>query len=155
MQDLSEILSQLRDIHEPSPVGVWPPAPGWWLLLLALVLILYTAWYLSRRYKNSFRRAASLECERIVRDFEIHNDKDRLIKDVSIYLRRLALKKDAVLAAGHTGDLWLEYLAGLSESDTLISDFGKTILTAPYSRQPDYDCQSFIRVLRTWVRKLK
>ncbi len=31
-------LSQLRDIHLPEPVTFWPPAPGWWFILLLILI---------------------------------------------------------------------------------------------------------------------
>ena len=53
-------LDQLRDLHTPPPPGLWPPAPGWWLLsILALGLFLALVWYGLRRYRrNAYRRAA-------------------------------------------------------------------------------------------------
>ncbi|WP_460125463.1 DUF4381 domain-containing protein [Pseudomonas sp. S2_C03] len=37
-------LEQLQPLISPPPISVWPPAPGWWLLLLALVLIAFGLW---------------------------------------------------------------------------------------------------------------
>lgn len=33
-----DLLSQLRDIHTPAPVGWWPLAPGWWILLILIII---------------------------------------------------------------------------------------------------------------------
>ncbi|HAU18090.1 MAG TPA: DUF4381 domain-containing protein, partial [Marinobacter adhaerens] len=33
-------LSQLRDIHLPETGGLWPPAPGWWVLAILLIAVL-------------------------------------------------------------------------------------------------------------------
>ena len=40
------LLQQLRDIHVPDPIGFWPLAPAWWVMLTAFFLILLLALYL-------------------------------------------------------------------------------------------------------------
>ena len=37
-------LDQLQPLISPPPISLWPPAPGWWLLLLALALIAFGLW---------------------------------------------------------------------------------------------------------------
>ncbi|CAI8750059.1 DUF4381 domain-containing protein [Pseudomonas sp. IT-P12] len=37
-------LDQLQPLISPPPISLWPPAPGWWLLLLALGLIAFGLW---------------------------------------------------------------------------------------------------------------
>ena len=38
--DNSQLLSQLIDIHATGEPSAWPPAPGWWVLGLLLLLVL-------------------------------------------------------------------------------------------------------------------
>jgi flagellar biosynthesis/type III secretory pathway M-ring protein FliF/YscJ len=50
----------LHDIHLPEPISFfWPLAPGWWLLLaFVLVLILVSIWILRFRKRNAAKRFA-------------------------------------------------------------------------------------------------
>lgn len=46
-------LQQLRDIHLPQTPGLWPPAPGWWLLaLLAAAAVLWLVWRARAQYRR-------------------------------------------------------------------------------------------------------
>ena len=60
-------LDQLRDIHLPNAITGWPPAPGWWILgLVIIVTVGITATLLIKRHqKRRFRRQAINELERI------------------------------------------------------------------------------------------
>ncbi len=48
-----DLLQQLRDIHLPAEPALWPPAPGWWLLALAGLVLLVL---LLRRIQSAIRR---------------------------------------------------------------------------------------------------
>ncbi|AZZ75927.1 MULTISPECIES: DUF4381 domain-containing protein [Pseudomonas] len=41
-------LEQLQPLISPPPIAFWPPAPGWWLLLLLLPLLGFAVWRLRR-----------------------------------------------------------------------------------------------------------
>lgn len=56
-------LSQLRDIHLPQTGGFWPPAPGWWVLAVVLILAVAALAWLARRHhrRNRWLRLAKAE----------------------------------------------------------------------------------------------
>ncbi|AZE42204.1 hypothetical protein C4K05_2864 [Pseudomonas chlororaphis subsp. aureofaciens] len=41
-------LDQLQPLIAPPVIGLWPPAPGWWLLLVLLPLLGFGLWRLKR-----------------------------------------------------------------------------------------------------------
>lgn len=53
-------LANLRDIHQPEAISWWPLAPGWWLLLIFILVILGLGiWLYKRHRRNRFRRQAT------------------------------------------------------------------------------------------------
>ncbi|MGB1439563.1 MAG: DUF4381 domain-containing protein, partial [Luminiphilus sp.] len=58
--DPTSLLDQLAPLRVPDPVGWWPLAPGWWLvIMLACVgLLLLARWLWQRRQHNRYRRLA-------------------------------------------------------------------------------------------------
>ncbi len=56
-----DLLQQLRDIHLPADPAWWPPAPGWWLLLLLGLALLI---WLGSRLQDAYRRRQPLKLAR-------------------------------------------------------------------------------------------
>ncbi len=85
----SDPLSQLRDIHLPEPISPWPPAPGWWILLVFSTLLIVGTGYYVARYLNSrkYRRRALAEYSKIC---SLEGDKER-IQNLLELLRRTVI----------------------------------------------------------------
>lgn len=95
----------LRDVQEGVAPAWWPPAPGWWLVLGAAVLVaLLRAWRTARQRR---RRAA------ILRLFDDAVDRagtpSQQVAAMSELLRRAARRKDPS-ADTLEGEAWLRFL---------------------------------------------
>jgi hypothetical protein len=110
-------LENLHDIVAPIPVPWWPPAPGWLFLggLFLLVLLIVLTRAVLRYRRNTYRRAALTELQRVAAETEP-------LPLISGLLKRTALatypREDV---AGLTGEAWVEWLA----------ETGKMTLPAP------------------------
>ena len=49
-------LDQLQPPISPEAVSWWPPAPGWWLLLITLPLLIWGIWWLRKRLQRKDRK---------------------------------------------------------------------------------------------------
>lgn len=128
--DFSKI--PLKNLHMPGPVGWWPPAFGWWILLFVLLAGLGFAAY---RYRRAYRaRAAGKAIQRVMAALDGGEDPSVCAQQLSIVLRRFAISvesgRDAV--AGLTGKRWLKYLDSRWERDSFSAGPGETLLIAPY-----------------------
>lgn len=131
----------LRDLHLPDPVGWWPLAPGWWVIIVLAVgglgWLLYRGW---QKYRyNAPRRYALRSLAAIEAEYLSERNAARLGRQISELLRRAMLAyapRDAV--AGLTGEAWLQWLDQDLPVPYFHTDGGKSLLALPY-RDPDGD----------------
>ena len=150
----------LRDIHMPEAVSWWPPAPGWWgllglILLLVILLIFVRSWRRRRRLRNS----AVEELTRICDAFKQHHDALRLVRELSVLLRRIAISYfPRTDVASLTGDDWLRFLdkrGAITDSEQgFLNGPGKILNSGPYQARLDVDTHALIVLCRRWVETL-
>ncbi len=148
----------LRDIHLPDPISWWPPAIGWWLVLLGIILLLFVAFWLRKRWLEKNRSAkvlAQKELNFIHEEFQQHKDQKLLIEDLSTLLRRVCLsvfpRKNS---AGLTGEKWLEFLDEVMQKPYFSEGIGRSLITAPYEKNPKIDVDELFILCKDWIEAL-
>lgn len=95
-------IDQLLPPISPAPVGLWPLAPGWWVLALLIIALMYGLWRRARRPKPTpavvIKTAPALTSDALLE-----------AKRVSALAELAALAKPYDAPAG----LWLQQLNGL------------------------------------------
>ena len=75
---------ELRDIHLPDPVSLWPPAPGWWILFALVVVTILSALIWRRwRAQHRVRREGLLQLEQLAETYQANQDSHQLVKETS------------------------------------------------------------------------
>ena len=141
-------VDQLRDIHGIQGVPWWPPGPGWWLLAVAVLALIYLAW----RFRTPIRLRIPpvpfftvgswrWDAARQLRDLRARagtQDSKQIAGELSELMRRIAmarLGRDA--CAGLTGDDWLTWLRGNDPKDFDWPQQGRLLLEVPYAPPGD------------------
>lgn len=150
----------LRDIHLPEPISWWPPAPGWWGLLI-LVLLLAGLFFLGRYLyrRGHLRRAAHKALSQLQAQYQQHEDAHRLTEDLSVLLRRIALSHfPRAKVASLTGNEWLGFLdQGLAKSKPqgdFLNGPGRVLVEAPYRPEASIDTTALLELCTEWIKAL-
>jgi len=126
----------LREIHLPDPVSWWPPAIGWWLLIGGLICVIAAGiWWWRRRIaiRNAPATIARIELDRLRATWSEHGDTQRLVNEISTWLRRAGMSLSSRRrAASLTGDQWRQYLDEIA-GEPIFNDADSRLITqAPY-----------------------
>ena len=155
-------LSQLRDIHLPDPVTFWPPAPGWWILLLLLLIGLA---FLGRHIIVSLVRRRRLES--VMRELDqayagftaqSTDDKTRnqagldFLAEVNTLLKRVAqvMYPDSTCSS-LTGRDWLRFLDACDQGKAFSQGPGVVLADGAYRPVFDADGAALYQAARTWI----
>ena len=141
----------LRDIHLPADIGLWPLAPGWWLLLGLLILCALALLLVVRfRQRRRLRRLALCRLEELN-----HLPEPQLATALSRLLRQAAISHfPSHEIAGLTGQGWLEFLDRPFTDQPFSSGVGHCLSDAPYRPAVQIDGPALVALCRFWLKKL-
>lgn len=143
---------ELRDIHAPPAPELWPPAPGWWVLLaLGLALFVFLTWRLLRTYRKVRRRRVILDELAALQDRGTGPD---LVAEVSALLKRVALARfPRAQVASLTGQCWLEFLDLNGGKGRFADGPGSVLAIGPYAPEPNFDPDALLALAGDWIRR--
>lgn len=153
----------LRDIHLPDSVSWWPPAPGWWIVAMFLLILIFVFILSKKFYQNKeLHRTVVLEIETIKTRYKNDPDQYELIQSLSVLLRRSCISfYPRHKTAGLTGDDWLQYLDNTfpGRASAINNQFykgvGRTLASSPYisrSTPIDINADALITLCEKWLR---
>jgi len=143
-------LSRLHDIIELPHVGWWPPAPGWYVVgVLLLVLLLWSLWRWAAWWRrNAYRREAIKLLKALPVDASGLPQLDELLKRVAL----AAYPRDQV--ASLSGVAWLEFLDQTTSSKEFIQGTGRVLGEAAYtSEKSQVNMHAVMTVAENWIRQ--
>jgi len=143
---------QLRDIHLPADPGYWPLAPGWWLLI---VLVLITVYFLVKKLNKMRQRKHTIQLlqsklSQLRENYNQHKSKHRLAVEISDLLKRFVrhVLNDSQ-ATALSGKEWINYLNKLSNSE-VFTEFKQELTQAQYSPNIDYDVSKLVAQVKNF-----
>ncbi len=114
-------LAQLRDIHLPEPVGWWPPAPGWWIVaIIVLLLGLLTFLFLRKRWRaRAHRRSSQVLLTQYFEQWRRDKNTSRYLQQCNALLKRVALVSfPNQEIAPVTAQSWIDFLQSKVSANT-------------------------------------
>src|SRR5262249_50622746 len=146
----------LRDLHLPAQPGLWPPAPGWWVLgavsLAALIWLILRA-NRARARRKPFRLALVF-LDKLLGDVRARRLAPRDFADAVNALLKRALIHGArrIEAAPLSGAAWLSYLDRVVGSDVFTNGTGASLGQRRFAPDVSVDPDALHAAARTALR---
>lgn len=157
MPNVPDPLQELRDVHLPDPISWWPPAFGWWMLILALVVVVgLVLWVRAYRQRTRPRRVALAQLEQVKQHYAIHSDDQLAITQISHLLRRYALAVfSRAHVAGLSGQAWLKFLDTTGGTNQFSKGPGQSLRSGPYQAQGLASAADLLPLVERWIHQVQ
>lgn len=124
-------------------------------MLLMLGTVLVVAYIHYRRKRNRIRRVSLKEIDTIQEAFQSHRDNTRLVRELSVLLRRVCISRyPRVDVASLTGVEWASFLDRNLDGKPFSEGDGIVLITEPYRKNPDIDANALLSCCRSWIAAL-
>jgi hypothetical protein len=146
----------LKDIHLPEAISWFPPAIGWWLLLILVPLLIALIYWLYKRLTRKTALKIAKQQLQVIKD----STKDNTYKlaQLSALLRRVAISTaPREQTASLTGQAWLAFLDGSSKEKPFSAGAGRCLIDAPYRRTAltNVEISQLISLCEDWLKARK
>jgi hypothetical protein len=147
---------ELRDIQLPDASLWWPPAPGWWI---SLGLILLLVWLLPRLLRwlkhKPLRRLSQQELARIRLNYQQGHSDRAVLGEVAALLRRVTMSYyGREQYASATGSQRLEQLQTLAPGAGFSVEQLELLAHQRYRAHCEFDVEALLQSTDTWLRAL-
>ena len=152
-----ELLLELRDIQAP-------PAPEWWLIapayLLVIFIVIAMIVFLAMlfRYKNTTRlvHQARHELQQIKQSHQLNGDSLLLALNLSKWLKQVSiLAFPEQQPAPLSGQRWLDFLDQSCDTVSFSNGSGKLFAESIYCREPQFDAIEVFTLCEQWLQAIK
>lgn len=146
---------ELKGLHLPESISWWPPALGWWLLLLVGMVLLVLCYQWVRRFvRKTPVKTAKILLAGIKQDTRLDNAQK--VRELSVLLRRVAMSVSPEMdVAGLTGQAWLAFLDTSMKKPSFSAGLGACLADAPYRQAmlSDAELAQLIALCEEWLRR--
>ena len=147
-------LINLKDIHLPPAVAIWPPAPGWGIVAVVLLLIIVFCGMLISRILE--RRKPKTEALRLLKNLQNQQNNTKksleILRGLSQILRRVALTfcADENVSSLH-GSEWLEFLDRTGNTTEFTKGAGQVFGNELYQKNPEIEIDVLFPMVKKWI----
>lgn len=157
-------LSQLRDIHLPDAVTLWPPAPGWWLLLVLILIglaFMYRKAILAMIQRRKLAQVVEELNQAHARYIALSQDPQQgnqagldFLASVNILLNRVVMVKYPDSPSEKlSGKPWLLFLDSFDNTTDFTQGAGSPLAEGIYRRTFDADADALLAVTTAWIKR--
>ncbi len=149
------ILSQLKDIHQPKAISMWPDTLAWYVLLvMAVVIMLFCLYRLINFFLRKQKQKPALKLLRAACGLYPQNQ-SLALQQISKLLRRITFTRYARKdTASLHGESWLRFLDEISGCNEFSNGVGKLLIDAPYRKDSQVPIEKLEKLITRLIKRV-
>lgn len=149
---------ELKDIHLPTEISIWPIAPAWWLIIglcLALIGLLY--WYKGStlRSKKTHLKQTIAETKQALAELKKQTDHLKVLQSSNKIVKKFLMNatNDPSIAKLHHQQ-WINYCHSIAKPFTFRKTTQYLLSNALYQPSLEFDIAHYIDELQDWLKQV-